>query len=87
MPDVDAFELSMLVEQPKRRQGLLDFAFLELDMLARDGIVFLDHHLLCHGARILLRHVKKSRARCAVEPNLDGGWLGHGWSPNPYDRA
>ena len=34
--------------------GLLDLAFLELDMLAHDGVVLLHDELLGLGARVLL---------------------------------
>src|SRR5690606_23990501 len=60
------------------KEDLLDLAFLELDMLARDRIVFLHRQLVGHGARILLRHVEEARVGGADELDLDGGGLGHG---------
>ena len=48
----------------KRISGpiLLDLAFLELDVLARNRIIFPLHHFLGHIARIFLRDVEESGA-------------------------
>ena len=40
--------------------GLLDLRFLELDVLARDGVVLAEAHLLGLVARILLGHVEEA---------------------------
>ncbi len=47
-------------------------------MLANDGIVLAEGHLLGRVARILLGHVVETRVRGADELDLDGCWLGHG---------
>jgi hypothetical protein len=39
---------------------LLDFGFLELDVLARDRVVLLEREFLGRCARVLLGHVEKS---------------------------
>src|SRR3546814_435591 len=59
----------------------LDLGFLELDMLAHDGIIFPEAQLLGLGARILLGDVEEAGVSRADEANLDGCWLGHGLSP------
>src|SRR5690242_10717727 len=56
---------------------LLDLAFLELDMLAHDRIVLLQHQLFRLGARVLLGHVEEAGVGRRVEADLDGGRLGH----------
>jgi hypothetical protein len=56
---------------------LLDLGFLEFDVLARDGIVFLEDELFRLGARVLLGHVEIARIRRGQELDLDHGGLGH----------
>src|ERR1700727_3373343 len=56
---------------------LLDLGFLELDVLARDGIVLLLDHLVGHGARILLGDVIEAGVRRGNELDLDGDRFGH----------
>jgi hypothetical protein len=51
--------------------NLFDFAFLEDDMLARDGIVLLEFELFRLGARILLRDVVVTRVCGAHELDLN----------------
>src|SRR3546814_6153206 len=53
-------------------------AFLELDVLARDGIVLAKAHLLGRVARILLRNVEKSGVGSGNQPDLDVCGLRHG---------
>jgi hypothetical protein len=60
-----------------REFALLDFGFLELDMLAHDGIIFLEDELLGLGPRVLLGDVKIARVRRGQELDLDHGGLGH----------
>ena len=68
---------------PDRRKAvLLDLAFLVLDMLARDRVVFPSGHLLRHRARVLPGHVEMSRACGRVEADLDRRRLRHGSSPS-----
>src|SRR3954464_8295374 len=55
----------------------LDLGFLELDVLARDGIVFAEGHLLGDVPRILLGDVEEAGVGGADELDLDGGRLGH----------
>src|ERR1700722_16346496 len=61
-----------------RKCALLNLGFAEFDVLAHDRVVLLDHHLLGHGAGVLLGHVEVAGVRRGVEANLDGSWLGHG---------
>ena len=58
--------------------GLLDLGFLELDMLAHDGIVFAERHLFGDVARVFLGHVEEARVSGAEQLDLDRGWLRHG---------
>ena len=58
--------------------GLLDFGFLELDMLAHDGVIFAERHLFRDVARIFLGHVEEARVSGAEQLDLDSGWLRHG---------
>jgi hypothetical protein len=58
--------------------GLLDFGFLELDMLAHDGVIFAERHLFGDVARIFLGHVEEARVSGAEQLDLDRGWLRHG---------
>ena len=51
--------------------------FLELDVLAYDGIVLAEAQLLGLGARILLRDVEEAGVGSADELDLDGSRLGH----------
>src|SRR5258708_3775701 len=68
--------------------GLFDLAFLELDMLADFGVIFFDRHLLGHGPRVLFCDVERAGIGPAVQPDLDGGWLGHGvFLVSPMRRA
>src|SRR5271165_2903720 len=60
---------------------LFDLAFAELDMLLGDGIVFLFHQLVGHGARVFSSHVIESRIRAGDQLHFDGGRLGHGRKP------
>ena len=58
--------------------GLLDLGFLELDMLAHDGIVFAERHLFGDVARVFLGHIEKAGVSGADQFNFDRGWLRHG---------
>ena len=62
----------------KQRVGLLDFGFLELDMLAHDGVIFTERHLFGDVAWIFLGHVEEARVSGAEQLDLDRGWLRHG---------
>src|SRR5688572_15059776 len=57
--------------------ALLNFGFLELDVLARDRVVLLEDHLLGLVARILLGHIEKAGVSRTDELDLDGCRLGH----------
>src|SRR6478736_7439887 len=59
------------------RRSSLDLGFLELDVLAHDGIILVEAHLLGRVARILLRHVKEAGIGRTDELDLDGGRLRH----------
>src|SRR3954469_23957776 len=54
-----------------------DLRFLELDVLARDRVVFAEGHLLGDVPRILLGHVEEAGVGGADELDLDRGRLGH----------
>src|SRR3954471_20783418 len=62
---------------PQRGRRLFDLGFLELDVLAHDGVVFAEGHLLGDVPRILLRHIIEAGVGGADELDLDGGRLGH----------
>ena len=49
---------------------LLDFGFFEIDMLARNGVVFGDDHLFRHCTRVFLGDVEKPRAGTAEQLNF-----------------
>ncbi len=53
-----------------RGAALFDLAFFEINVFAGNGVVFLDHHLFRHGARILPGDVEKSGPRRAVESDF-----------------
>jgi hypothetical protein len=55
----------------------LDLGFLELNMLAHDGVIFLDVHFLGHGARVFLRHIEIARVGSRQQLDLDCYGLGH----------
>ena len=57
---------------------LLDLGFLELDVLARDRIVFLERELLGLGAGVLLGHVEIAGVGGREQLDLERGGLGHG---------
>ena len=46
-------------------------------MLAHDGIIFVEHHLLGDVARVLFRHVIEARVGSRDEFDLDGCGLRH----------
>src|ERR1700674_1411761 len=60
------------------RRALLDLRFLEVDVPARDRIVFPLGELVGHGARVLLGDVIEPGARARNELDLQGDGLGHG---------
>src|SRR6187549_652736 len=66
--------------RPPRK--LFDLGFLELDVLASDGIVLAEAQLLRLRARVLLRDVEEAGIGSADELDLDGCWLGHRKGPN-----
>jgi hypothetical protein len=61
----------------RSRGSLFDLRFLELDVLARDGVIFAEGHLLGDVPRILLGHVEEAGVGGADELDLDRGRLGH----------
>lgn len=63
------------------RQILLDLAFFVFNMLALDGVIFLDDHFIGHGARVFLGHIKVPRACRRVQTDLDRRRFGHRNSP------
>jgi hypothetical protein len=62
----------------RARRGLLDFRFLELDVLARDGIVFLENKLFRRRAGVLFRDVEKASPGRRQQLDLLGNGLRHG---------
>ena len=64
------------------REGcLLDLRFLEIDMLAHNGIIFAEGELFGLRARVLFRGVIEPGVRSADQLDLDGCWLRHDLSP------
>ena len=55
-----------------RGKILFDLAFLEFNMLADDGVVFLDHHFFRLGARIFLGHIVVTSVSAAHQPDFNG---------------
>src|SRR5581483_10592195 len=64
--------------QNKPLGRLLDLSFAELDVLAGDRIVLLQHELVGLGPGVLLGHVEVAGVRRGVQADLDGGGLRHG---------
>src|SRR5690606_15797295 len=62
-----------------RATHLLNLRFLELDVLAHDGVIALEHKLLRRRARVLLRHVEKAGSSAREQLDFLGDLLGH-WS-------
>ena len=60
-----------------RKPILLDLGFLELDMLAHDGIIFFEGHFFSLCPWVFLGDIEKASVRRAGELDLDGGWLSH----------
>src|SRR3546814_5244021 len=60
-------------------------SFLELDMLAHDGVIFAESQLFRQIAGVFLGYIEKARVGGADESDLDGGWLCHG--PFPLKQA
>src|SRR6202453_3325665 len=63
---------------PAPSANSLDLGFLELDVLARDRIVFREHELLRLGAGVLLGHVEIAGVGGRKQLDLERGGLGHG---------
>src|SRR5665647_3262494 len=61
----------------RRKRSFLDLGFLELDVLAHDGIVLLEAELFGRRARVLLGDVVKAGVGSRHEFDLDGGGFGH----------
>ena len=59
------------------RPTLLDFCFLELDVLPHDGIVLLEDKLLRRRSRVLLCHVKEAGPGRRQQLDLLSDRLGH----------
>src|SRR6202167_4322655 len=64
--------------RPAIAASSLDLGFLELDVLARDRIVFLEYELLRLGAGVLLGHVEIAGVGRRKQLDLERGGLGHG---------
>src|SRR5687767_9439131 len=67
----------MTWRRAQARPASLDLGFLELDVLARDRVVFAEGHLLGDVPRILLGDVIEARVGGADELDLHRGRLGH----------
>src|ERR1700722_14697181 len=61
-----------------KRPRSLDLGFAEFDVLLGDGIVFLLHQLVGHGARILARYIIEAGVGAGDQLDLDIGGFGHG---------
>ncbi len=68
---------SLIIGRWFRKPILLDFGFLELDMLAHDGIIFFEGHFFSLRPWIFLSDIEKASVRSAGELDLNGGWLSH----------
>jgi hypothetical protein len=64
-----------------RGRSLLDLGFLERDVLARDGIIFLERKLVSLGARVFLSHIEITGIGGRLELDLDHIAFGHAKSP------
>src|SRR6202453_2526997 len=64
--------------RPAIAASSLDLGFLELDVLARDRIVFREHELLRLGAGVLLGHVEIAGVGGRKQLDLERGGLGDG---------
>src|ERR1700735_936682 len=62
----------------KLKVRLLDLRFLELDVLARDRIIFLERKLVGLGAGVLLGDVEIAGVGGREQLDLERGGLGHG---------
>src|SRR5690242_1461417 len=62
---------------PPQGRASFDLGFLELDVLARDGVIFAEAHLLGDVPRVLLGHVEEAGVGGADELDLDRGRFGH----------
>ena len=58
-------------------EGLFDFAFFEIHVLADHRIILLLDHFLGHVPGVLFSDVEKACISRAVQTDLDGGWLSH----------
>jgi hypothetical protein len=56
---------------------LLDFAFLELDVLLHDRVVLIYDHILGHRPGVLLGDVEEAGVGGRVQADLDGSRFGH----------
>ncbi len=56
---------------------LLDLRFLELDVLARNRVIFGFCHLVRHRTAVLLRNVEEAGVSGRQKLDLDGRSLGH----------
>lgn len=63
------------------KNPLLDFRFLEQDVLANDRIILANLKLLGRVSWVFLGYIEIPGFGCANEPDLNGCWLGHSsWS-------
>src|SRR5208337_4897607 len=75
------------LEKHQAREKLLDLRFLELDVLARNRVVFLEGQLLCLGASVLLGDVEIARIGGRQELDLERGGLSHGVASLSFWRS
>ena len=57
--------------------NLLDFAFFEFYVLARNRVIFFKDEFFRHCTGVLLRHIEKACIRSRIEAYLHGCWFGH----------
>ena len=60
-----------------RLTASLDLGFLELNVLAHDGVVLAEAHLFSLVAGILLGDIEEAGIRSRNQTDLDGSWLCH----------
>jgi hypothetical protein len=63
--------------QQETEQDLLDLGFLELHVLARNGIILLHGEFFRFGAGILLRHIEIAGVGSGLQFNLNYVAFGH----------
>jgi hypothetical protein len=59
------------------QNGLFNFGFFELDVLANDGVIFAERQLFRLVARVFLGDIEKAGVSGAEQFDFYSGWLRH----------